>query len=233
MAKAKTEKEAVFAHCRLTDPAERQAAAEAMAARRATAREVIADAACRVGDEAISAIVLPTIERVMGGDLQIVDLHAGAGSGLVKVVRSKGLHYRLARLGLCDDLIAVALRFNKAFERARIGNLTACYDVAGGGNKAGDQERFVGLMRELAAASHGPVSCPLTQDERVVLYGYVLMDISMADVGHYVARAVSPEKKMHQFTGKLLLHKALEKLVFFYEDLDHRADQALKAQKRA
>lgn len=204
-------------------------AAKAKAKARRAAKALLRTADGHIGNEAVRDIVLPTIERVLNGDVQIVELpEQVAHAGAVKVLRSKGLHYRLTRLNLDDDLIAVALRFNKTFEAAKIGGLTANLDgFSGGAKRTSQPEKWALAMDELSRASRGPVSNPLTTDERAVLYGYVVYDVSMCDLGAYVARCVSPDEKMHKFTGKLSLHKALEKLLFFYEDWDYRNGQAL------
>lgn len=202
------------------------AAAKARAKARRDAKLLLADADGRIGDEAVRDIILPTIERVMNGDLQIVDLKAGEEAGLVKALRSKGLHYRLTRLNLDEELIAVALRFCKAFEAARIGGMTANLNgFSGGAKRTAQPEKWALAMDELSRASRGPVSRPLSSDERAVLYGYVIFDVSMCDLGAHVASKVSPDKNMHKFTGKLLLHKALEKLEYFYQDWDYQQDR--------
>lgn len=185
-------------------------------------RELLADASCRVGDEAVVKIVLPVIERVMRGDIEIVDLEAGEDKGLVKVLRTAGLAHRLRKIGLSDDLSQIALRFSRDFAAARMGGLTASYDGVGGGKRASEPERWAEAMDLLSKASAGPSSCPLTQDERVALYGYVLFDVSAADLGAFIGDGVVHGHKFLISTGKLTLVKALKKLAFFYEDWDER-----------
>ncbi len=186
------------------------------------ARELLADAANKVGDEAITDIVLPTIERVIHGGVEMVDLAGYENKGVVRVLRVAGLGYRLRRMGLPDELVAIGIRFCGDFEKARIGGLTANYNgYSGGAKRSSEPERWAEAMDLLSKASYGPSTAPLTHDERVVLFGYVVFDVSAADLGGFVARCVSGDEKLHQFTTKLLLNKVLNKLFLFYEDWDY------------
>ena len=192
-------------------------------AKRAAALAVLKTAETAIGNEAIRDIVVPTVERILRGDVEIVDLFAGADIGLVKAIRSKGLGYRLRRLGLGDDLIQVAMRFARDFEAARIGKLTANYEGGGRGTKvAAEPERMAEAMDILTGAMRGPVGMPMSHDERVVMTGYLVADMPMADLGAFAAAGLTPDKNIHKFTGKLYLAKALTKLAMFYEDLDWR-----------
>ena len=196
-------------------------------AERKAAQTFVTEAATVVGNEAIRNIVLPTIERVLRGDLQVVDLHADEAAGLVKAVRSKGLGYRLKRLGLHDDQVAIAMRFCQTFEKARIGGLTANYDgFSGGAKRSSEPERWLLAMEELAHASQ-----VMTDDERVVVYGYLLFDVSSGDLGGHVVGGLTGDKNMMWFTTKLYLNKALNKLDLFYQDLEWQQENIRKRQK--
>jgi len=180
------------------------------------ARQVIGDAANRVGDEAITDIVLPTIDRIIQGGVDLVDLAGHEGKGLVRVLRVSSLGARLRKIGVVGELAAVALRFSRDFERARIGGLTANYDGGGGGSKrACEPERWLEAMELLARAS-----AKLDHDERVAVYGYVLFDVSAADLGAFLGGGLSPDKDAHKYLQKYLLNKALNKLALFYDDYE-------------
>jgi len=183
----------------------------------ARARHVLADAANKVGDEAITAVVLPTIERIIQGGVDLVDLEGHDGKGLVRVLRVSGLASRLKKIGLTPELCGIALRFNRDFEKARIGGLVANYDGGAGGKKSAEPERWCDAMDLLTKAS-----AKLEHDERVALYGYVLFDVSAADLGAFLCSDLTRDREVKIFLEKYLLNKALNKLTDFYEDWDWR-----------
>ena len=80
------------------------------------ARQVIGDAANRVGDEAITDIILPTIDRIIQGGVDLVDLAGFEDRGLVRVLRVPGLAARLKKIGVGGDMAMTALRFSRDFE---------------------------------------------------------------------------------------------------------------------
>jgi len=186
--------------------------------------------AFRCGDETVIRVIPPSLERVRRADVSIVDLEGNEGKGLVKAVRAKGLGYRLRRLGLDDGQMQAAMRFAHDFEKARIGHLTANWNAAlvGGGKMEAEPERWCVAIDLLSKACGS-----LSHDEAVAALGYLAFDVSCADIGHFVAGAVSPDEKMHKFTGKLFLVKALNRLQVFYDDWDYRQDEALNRRKIA
>ncbi|MGN6208823.1 hypothetical protein [Asticcacaulis sp.] len=192
------------------------------------ARHVIGDAANKVGDEAITDIVLPTIDRIIQGGVDLVDLAGHEGKGLVRVLRVSSLGARLRKIGVSDELAAVALRFSRDFEKARIGGLTANYEGGGGSKRACEPERWLEAMERLARAS-----AKLDHDERVAVYGYVLFDVSAADLGAFLCGGLSHDHVNHKFLEKFLLNKSLNKLALFYEDCDWRELNGVKQAKIA
>lgn len=193
------------------------------------ARQIIAEAACRVGDEAIVDIILPTLDRVIRGDVQIVDLAGSEGAGLVKALRVPGLAARLRKVGVADELAAVAVRFACDFEKARIGGMVANYDgYSGGVKRSSEPERWCIAIDRLAKASD-----KLEADERVVVFAYVMLDMSAADTGNLLCGDLTSDANAKIFLGKYLLHKSLKKLKTFYEDWDWKAEERAKMEKSA
>lgn len=188
------------------------------------AKGLLKEAKARCGDSSIDTIVVPTIERIVAGklvdgfDVNIVERPPEFGDkGVVRVMRSEnGLVRKLRKLRIDDELIRVALRFGDSFAAARLGGLTANYEgVNPNGGKACEPSRWLGAMDELTKACW-----KLDDDERILLFGFLIYDLGCADLGEYVARSLTSDKEMHVFTGKLLLSKALKKLMVFYEDVD-------------
>ena len=190
-------------------------------ARLALARDRELTARITVGDENLEDVVTPTLERLLRDDVQMVDLAGNEGKGLVRALRATGLAYRLRRLGLTEDQQGAAVRFARDFDKARIGGLTANYQGGGGKGQSREPERWCDAMDLLSKASTGPLTCPITPDERAALFAYVILDVSLADIGAMITGTVSPDKNMHKFTGKLFLDKALNKMALFYEDWDY------------
>jgi hypothetical protein len=179
-------------------------------------------ASVTIGDEAIESIIVPTIERVLQGqvidgipDMGITPHEGFEGKGLVRVLRSDGgIPYVLRRLGVEDELIGAALRFAGDFEKARIGGLTAGYDGAAGGRSGrGEPERWLEAIEELSLASR-----VLAADERVAVYSVVVFDRPLADVGQYLGSRLSKDKELWIILTKYVMRNALIKLVKHYDD---------------
>ncbi|WKL57252.1 hypothetical protein Q1W73_16540 [Asticcacaulis sp. ZE23SCel15] len=183
------------------------------------ALRLVSEAFASVGDEAISAIVTPAVERLMRGDVQIVDLEASEGKGKVQVLRTKGLAHSLRKAGLEDELVAVGVRYARCFERARIGGLTASYDGVSVKGMVGQPERWLDAIDVLRQAN-----AYLDSDMIRAVNGYVVLDLSCADVGGIVSIGVTSDRNMRIFAGKLYLRKALIRLQLFFEDMDWRAE---------
>jgi hypothetical protein len=200
----------------------RQALSASASLSKDEARRFAAEAATKIGSEAISAVVLPTLERIMAGDLEVVDFKAVHEVGMIKAVRAKSLLTRLKDLCLDDDQMAAAINVSRLVERARIGRLTACYDGAGGG-AAHEPERFLVAVDELSKAM-----AKLDSHERAIVWGLTAFDVSLADLGGIVAGSLTKDRNAKIILTKYILIKALNKLSLFFLDQAWRAEEAAK-----
>lgn len=204
----------------------KEADASAKAKRRKgvkAARGLLGEASARCGDESLDLVVIPTIERVLRGDVAIALRPIEFGdTGVVRVLRSaSALPWTLRRMNIADEMIHVALRFSADFEKSRLGGLTANYEgVNPNGSKGGEPERWLEAVDLLSKAS-----ARLDDDERLALYGVVLFDVSLADIGERVAGAMSKDRNMWINLTKFLTNKALNKLSLFYDDYEFIAER--------
>jgi hypothetical protein len=160
----------------------------------------------------------PTLERALKGDLGFAVALESEYSHLRPrvVLKAQTVRDQLISADVDVDYADVAEGFLADVAGAQIGKLTASYGEGLGGGTSAEPERFVIAVDRLARAQ-----AKLSAKQRAALWGVLVFNLSLADVGYAVAGeketfACSPHKL--RAAGSLLLEGALHAMLPLYRD---------------